>query len=100
MLNLWNFLKTGFYEGIIHDRMPVILPRELESLWLDDDMQDPAALTGVLTPYPAGKMEVYEVSTLVNSPSNDGPEVVAPVGTGAPWGSASALPTPRLGQTP
>ena len=66
----------------IHDRMPVIVPRELESLWLDRDMQDPAALTGVLTPYPAGKMEVYEVSTLVNSPSNDGPEVVVPVGRG------------------
>ena len=74
----------------IHDRMPVILPRELESLWLDDDMQDPAALTGVLTPYPVELMEAYEVSTLVNSPSNDGPEVVVPVGRGEMWGCDSA----------
>ena len=37
----------------IHDRMPVILPRELESLWLDHDIQDPAALDGILRPYPA-----------------------------------------------
>ena len=35
----------------IHDRMPVILPRELESLWLDHDIQDPAALDGILRPY-------------------------------------------------
>ena len=84
----------------IHDRMPVILARKLESLWLDQDMQKPAALCDVLTPYPAGQMEAYEVSSLVNSPSNDGPEVVVPVGPGAPWGSASAPPTPRLGETP
>ena len=83
----------------IHDRMPVILPREMESLWLDHAMQDPAALTGVLTPYPVELMEVYEASTLVNSPSNDSPEVVVPVGRGTLWGSASALPTPRRGET-
>ena len=84
----------------IHDRMPVILPRKLESLWLDDDMQDPAALTDILIPCPADLMEAYEVSTLVNSPSNDGPEVVVPVGRGAQWGTDSALPTPRRGKTP
>ena len=64
----------------IHDRMPVILPREMEPLWLDHDVQDPADLGDILTPYPAGPMKVYEVSTLVNSPSNDGPSVVVPVG--------------------
>ena len=62
----------------IHDRMPVILPRELESLWLDHDIQDPAALDGILRPYPAEAMEVHEVSSMVNSPANDGPEVVFP----------------------
>jgi putative SOS response-associated peptidase YedK len=64
----------------IHDRMPVILPREMEPLWLDHDVQDPVDLGDILTPYPAGPMKVYEVSTLVNSPSNDGPSVVVPVG--------------------
>ena len=28
----------------IHNRMPVILPRELESFWLDDEVQDPFTL--------------------------------------------------------
>ena len=57
----------------IHDRMPVILPRKLESFWLDHDIQDPA-LAGILTPYTTDEMAAYEVSFLVNSPANDGPE--------------------------
>ena len=63
----------------IHDRMPVILPRDFEELWLDGDIEDPTALTGVLTPHPDDAMEAYEVSSLVNSVANDGPEVIARV---------------------
>ena len=74
----------------IHDRMPVILPRELESLWLDHDIQDPAALDGILRPYPAEAMEVHEVSSMVNSTANDGPEVVVPLGQVRP-GDGPAL---------
>ncbi|MYB84884.1 MAG: SOS response-associated peptidase [Chloroflexi bacterium] len=62
----------------IHDRMPVILPRDLESLWLDDEMRDTAALGSLLVPYDSGLMGLYEVSTLVNSAFNDGPELLAP----------------------
>ena len=77
----------------IHDRMPVILPRELESLWLNHDIQDPAALDGILRPYPAEAMEVHEVSSLVNSPANDGPEMVVPVGQVRPCdGPALMIP--------
>ena len=78
----------------IHDRMPVILPRELESLWLDHDIQDPATLGDILTPYPTDAMEAYEVSSLVNSPANDGPEVVVPVGQVGPDGDGPALRWP------
>ena len=66
--------------GPIHDRMPVILPRDLEDLWLDNSVDDPDALTSVLTPYDDDAMEAYEVSPLVNSARNDGPEVVERVG--------------------
>ena len=77
----------------IHDRMPVILPRELEPLWLDHDIQDYAALAGILTPYITDEMEAYEVSSLVNSPANDGPEMVVPVGQVRPCdGPALRLP--------
>ena len=47
-------------------------------LWLDHDIQDPA-LAGVLTPYTTDEMEAYEASSLVNSPANDGAELVVPV---------------------
>ena len=63
----------------IHDRMPVILPRDLEEFWLDAGVEDSGALGSVLAPYPGGAMEVYEVSTLVNSPANDGPEIIEAV---------------------
>ena len=60
----------------VHDRMPVVLPREMEEFWLDRSVDDPDALGSVLTPYPDDAMKAYEVSTLVNSAANDGPEVI------------------------
>ena len=68
----------------IHNRMPVILPRELESFWLDDEVQDPFTLGDILIPYPPEAMDAYEVSSLVNRPSNEGPEVAIPVGQESP----------------
>ena len=63
----------------IHDRMPVILSREMEEFWLDRSIDDPGSLGSVLTSYSAEAMDAYEVSALVNSPSNDGPEVIVAV---------------------
>ena len=62
----------------IHDRMPVILPRELEPLWLNEEVRDPALLSSVLVPYDSGLMDAHEVSTLVNSAVNEGPELWEP----------------------
>ena len=66
----------------IHERMPVILPRELEEFWLDGDVSDSAALSDVLAPYPDDSMEVYEVSTLVNKATNSSPDLIVPVDGG------------------
>ncbi len=63
----------------IHDRMPVIVPRDRRAMWLDPEVQDPSGLKAVLAPYPASEMEAHQVSTRVNSPANDGPELVKPV---------------------
>ena len=63
----------------IHNRMPVILTKEVEDFWLDDSVDDPVALTSVLTPYPDDVMESYEVSSLVNSVANDGKVVIDPL---------------------
>lgn len=64
----------------IHNRMPVILPRKAESVWLDIAISNTAALQELLVPYPAEEMEAYEVSTMVNSPTNDTPEALARIG--------------------
>lgn len=60
----------------IHNRMPVILHEKDESLWLDPELKDPEKLIPLLKPYPSEEMELYEVSTIVNSPRNDVPECI------------------------
>jgi len=62
----------------IHDRMPVIIhPRDYNK-WLDSAPQTPENLQPLIKPYPAEAMSAYPVSTLVNSTTNDAPELVVP----------------------
>ena len=63
----------------IHNRMPVILPRESEPVWLDPGVDDPSRLTDLLQPYPADAMTARPVSGLVNNARNDFPECIAPL---------------------
>lgn len=60
----------------IHDRMPVIIPQDRQDLWLDTTVI-PDEILGLIAPYPADEMELYPVSTIVNSPKNDSAECVA-----------------------
>jgi putative SOS response-associated peptidase YedK len=53
-----------------HDRMPVILPRGVEQLWLDREVA-PAEALALLLPYPAEQMRAAEASLLVNAVAND-----------------------------
>ena len=62
----------------IHNRMPVILTKGAESIWLDNSLEDMTELKEVLVPYPAGEMAGYEVSSAVNSVKNDGPQCIQP----------------------
>jgi putative SOS response-associated peptidase YedK len=62
----------------LHNRMPVILPPSAYPAWLDPDERDPDSLQDLLVPYPAVEMMAYPVSTLVNSPANDRPELIRP----------------------
>ncbi len=62
----------------LHDRMPVILPNDAYAQWLDPAPGQVVDLQKYLTPYPAEEMTAYPVSTLVNRPENDRPEVVVP----------------------
>lgn len=60
----------------IHDRMPVILNPDDEKTWLDRSINDPEKLNEVLKPLPDHLMEAYEVSSLVNSPKNNSPNLI------------------------
>ncbi|KMM35913.1 SOS response-associated peptidase [Guptibacillus hwajinpoensis] len=76
-----TILTTGANELMenIHTRMPVILKKEMEDLWLDSDVDDVTILENVMQPFPSEEMNAYEVSTLVNSPTNDEPECSVPI---------------------
>ncbi|RKU05758.1 hypothetical protein C6502_22795 [Candidatus Poribacteria bacterium] len=63
----------------IHRRMPVILEPDSYQQWLDPSDQSPTQLDGLLKSYPAEEMEAYPVSRLVNRPSNDSPDCIAPM---------------------
>ncbi len=62
----------------IHDRMPVILARKDWERWLDPDNHDTTALAALMRPVPCGQLLAYPVSRRVNSPKNDGPELLEP----------------------
>lgn len=63
----------------IHDRMPVILKPQDYETWLSPKEVATVELLSLLKPYPASEMKAAQVSTLVNSPSNDSPECIQPV---------------------
>ncbi|PJZ01169.1 hypothetical protein CPT06_06095 [Bacillus vallismortis] len=66
---------NGFMKDI-HDRMPVILTHRDEKEWLNPSHTDPAHLQHLLKPYDGDDMEAYQVSSLVNSPKNNSPELL------------------------
>jgi putative SOS response-associated peptidase YedK len=59
----------------IHDRMPVTLRLENERTWLEGD---PADRQGLLEPVDGADFEAYPISTKVNNPDYDEPDVIDP----------------------
>lgn len=60
----------------IHDRMPVILAKKDWDAWLDPDNHNVGALEKLLRPAPRGSLAARPVSARVNSPRNNGPELL------------------------
>lgn len=61
----------------LHDRMPVVLPRELWDAWLDRDLRDRDEIAHLLQP--EADLEFHRVSKLVNSVKNNTPNCVIPI---------------------
>ncbi len=60
----------------IHNRMPAILERADEKLWLEAASKDVFALVRLLQPHPPDDLEAFPVSRAVNSPSSDSPSLI------------------------
>jgi putative SOS response-associated peptidase YedK len=61
--------------GTIHDRMPVVLSEAGYGPWLSTDT-GLAEVKGMLRPYPADAMEATGIGPAINSPRNEGPDVL------------------------
>jgi hypothetical protein len=80
----------------IHDRMPAILPAADRAAWLDPENRDTHWLERLLKPADPDCWTLYVVSEVVNSPRNDGPELIESVESR----HASTARTRRLDLTP
>jgi putative SOS response-associated peptidase YedK len=64
------------YMAKLHNRMPVILPRALEEVWLDPALTKAQDVLDVLSRSAGLELDAYPVSRMVNKPSNDGPALI------------------------
>jgi putative SOS response-associated peptidase YedK len=76
-VNSFTIITTDANELVseLHNRMPVILNREDEALWLDNHAET-GDLLNLLKPFPSELMTKFPVSTLVNSPLNNSPDII------------------------
>ena len=63
----------------IHDRMPVILGPNSGPAWLGDQPLDPAQLTRLCRPLPAGRMTGHRVDPRVNNARYEAPDCIVAV---------------------
>jgi len=69
----------------IHSRMPVFMPIERWSYWLDPNMRDINRLIKMMdTPEPDAGLIAQPVSSRVNVVANNGAELIIPIELGAP----------------
>jgi putative SOS response-associated peptidase YedK len=55
----------------LHNRMPVILARELEDAWLDPELTQAQDILDLLSRSTGLELDAYPVSRMVNKPSVD-----------------------------
>ncbi len=74
-------ITTAANAGVraLHERMPVILPRDAEARWLDPALDgDVDALLALLVPVASEKIAAHPISRRVNSVRNDDPSLLEP----------------------
>jgi len=63
----------------VHDRMPVILPQQAHSTWLDPEQTDAGKVLGIAREVAVTQVEFYAVNQRVNNAKNQGAELVEPL---------------------
>ncbi|MFP4104535.1 MAG: SOS response-associated peptidase [Phycisphaerae bacterium] len=63
----------------VHNRMPVVLPKDKWEKWLDVSLQDAAAAADLVEQWEADEFEAYPVTKQMNSPQFEDPKAVEPV---------------------
>lgn len=61
----------------LNEKMPVILDKQQEAVWLNPSSSE-ADLINIMKTYPAGKLGIYTVSSLINNPEKDHPSLILP----------------------
>lgn len=68
-----NFMRD------IHDRMPIILPKDKEDLWIKPEKQSPTEAHQFLASLSTEKLTAYDVGTHVNSAKNNDAVCIEPL---------------------
>ncbi|MEM7280172.1 MAG: SOS response-associated peptidase [Pseudomonadota bacterium] len=63
----------------VHDRMPVIVPKDYFAKWLGEESAESGDLKEYLVPYPENEMRFYPVGKAVGNPRNKTQECIAPL---------------------
>ncbi len=81
LLSTYTIITTDLNAlmATVHSRMPAILAPDYEERCLTGGPLDTGQLRAMLAPYPAEKMSLSPVSSLVNTPTSDDGRVIRPV---------------------
>jgi putative SOS response-associated peptidase YedK len=63
----------------VHNRMPVILQKEDESIWLENNFENEDKYLSLLQPLPESLMKFYPVSPEVNQPVKNSADLIKPI---------------------
>ncbi|MFL5728384.1 MAG: SOS response-associated peptidase [Cytophagaceae bacterium] len=77
IINTYTIITTTANSVVreINERMPVILPKDLERTWLQKDLKD-QDITDLLKPYDSSKMTWYKAHRSVNKEDHDSLECI------------------------
>ena len=70
-------LRANKMIASIYDRMPVILSKKEESIWLNNESTEDD-LTAILNAYPGERMNLYSVSPRISDAKADVPSLIIP----------------------